>query len=223
MGEFPKELHEILPFWNKLNPAQQEFLEHSAVLRQFRKGESVHQGGQCSGLLLIKSGQLRVYMLSEAGKEISLYRLFAWDICLFSASCIMKNISFDLHVQAEKDTQVWMIPAEIYENLSARSLPVADFTSQLMASRFSEVMWVMEQVLFSSFDSRLAAFLLEQRAIEESEVLVLTHEEIARNLGSAREVVTRMLNYFAAEGLVRLSRGKVEILDEKRLAMLTNS
>jgi CRP/FNR family transcriptional regulator len=86
-----------------------------------------------------------------------------------------------------------------------------------MASRFSDVMWIMEQILFMSFDQRLAIFLIEQSAIQESDDIHITHENIAKNMGSAREVVTRMLNYFQDEGIVELHRGGIKIIDRKRL------
>jgi CRP/FNR family transcriptional regulator len=217
----PQTLQEIFPCWEQLSSRQQSEVANHSHLRPFKKGQVIHQGSSdCMGLCLIKTGQLRVFILSATGREITLYRLFAWDICLFSASCIMKNISFDLHVQAEKETEAYVVPADIYDNLMKTSLPLSDYTNQLMASRFSDVMWIMEQVLFTSFDSRLANFLTEQSAIDSSEIISITHDEIARHVGSAREVVTKMLNYFAQEGIVKLSRGKIQILDSKKLAGL---
>jgi CRP/FNR family transcriptional regulator len=217
----PESLQEIFPCWDKLSSHQQSEVANHSHLRRFNKSQVIHQGSSdCMGLCLIKSGQLRVFMLSSTGREITLYRLFAWDICLFSASCIMNNISFDLHIQAEKDTEAYVVPADIYDNLMKTSLPLSDYTNQLMASRFSDVMWIMEQVLFTSFDSRLASFLTEQSVIDDSDILSITHDEIARHLGSAREVVTKMLNYFAQEGMVQLSRGKVQLVDRKKLAGL---
>lgn len=214
----PITLEEIFPQWEKLTPHQQELVRSQSQPKRFTRGQIVHQGhNDCSGLLLVRDGQLRVFIVSSSGKEVTLYRLFSWDICLFTASCIMKNISFELHVQAERDSDVFIVPPKLYESLMKESLAVADYTNQLMASRFSDVMWMMEQILFTSFDSRLAAFLLEQSEIEGSNDLTLTHEEIARHLGSAREVVSRMLKYFADDGLVQLSRGKITLVDPKRL------
>jgi len=221
MEQAPAGLEEIFPYWEKLTRQQQAQIKARAYEQRYVKGQRPHQGGDnCSGLFMIKNGQLRVYILSESGKEVTLYRLFAWDICLFSASCVMKNISFDLYVQAEKDTDVFIVPAELYDGLMKASLPVADYTNQLMASRFSDVMWAIEQILFTSFDSRLASFLLEQSRIEGSDVLQITHEEIARHMGSVREVITKMLNYLAGEKMVRLSRGKITLLDQKKLRAL---
>ena len=112
------------------------------------------------------------------------------------------------------------MPAKVYQELINRSFPLASYCNQIMASRFSDVMWVMEQIVFSSFDRRLALFLLEQQSIDESASLHITHAEISKHLGTAREVVTRMLKYFQDEGLASLSRGVIEIVDEERLREL---
>lgn len=214
-------LEDIFPCWSALTEEQRRRVREQSAVRLYEKGRQLHRGKEdCSGLFMVRSGQLRVYLLSERGKEVTLYRLFDWDICLFSASCVMKNISFDLYVEAEKDTEVFTVPAELYEELMKLSLPIADYTNQLMASRFSDVMWVMEQILFTSFDSRLASFLLEQSKIDRTDVLRVTHEEIARHMGSAREVVTKMLNYLSGEGLVSLARGQVTLLNKKGLEAL---
>ena len=205
-----------------LTPAQQEQLARAAVARSFPQGTLLHQGdNDCTGLLLVDRGRLRAYILSPEGREITLYRLFPWDICIFSASCMLRNISFDVYVEAEKETDALLIPTTVYSTLSKESLAVSDYTNQLMSSRFSDVMWVMEQVLFMSFDKRLALFLLEQAEIEGTDRLSMTQEVIARNLGSAREVVTRMLKYFQSEGLVSLFRGGVEIADREGMEALS--
>ena len=107
--------------------------------------------------------------------------------------------------------------------LTEESIAAANYTHELMAARFSEVMWLLDQILFRRFDSRLAGFLLEERRIEGADLLPLTHERIARHLGTAREVVTRMLRYFQSEGLVKLRRGGVELLDRKGLQALQDA
>ena len=212
------------PIWNKLTPTQQQILERNAVLRKVDKGTVIHNGTvECTGLLLVRSGQLRAYILSDEGREISLYRLFDRDICLFSASCMMRSIQFEMMIEAEKDTELWIVPAEIYQSIMQESAPVSNFTNEIMATRFSEVMWLMEQIMWKSFDKRLAAFLLEESTLEETQVLKITHETIANHLGTAREVVTRMLRYFQNEGMVKLTRGTVEICKERRLQELSNT
>ena len=212
------------PIWNKLTPTQQQILERNAVLRKVDKGTVIHSGTvECTGLLLVRSGQLRAYILSDEGREISLYRLFDRDICLFSASCMMNSIQFEITIEAQKDTTMWVISADTYGRLMKESAVIANFTNEIMATRFSEVMWLMEQIMWKSFDKRLAAFLLEESTLEETQVLKITHETIANHLGTAREVVTRMLRYFQSEGMVKLARGTVEICEERRLQELSDT
>ena len=218
------------PIWNKLTPTQQQILEQNAVLRKVDKGTVIHNGTviyngtvECTGLLLVISGQLRAYILSDEGREISLYRLFDRDICLFSASCMMNSIQFEITIEAQKDTTMWVISADTYQRLMKESAVVANFTNEIMATRFSEVMWLMEQIMWKSFDKRLAEFLLEESTLEETQVLKITHETIANHLGTAREVVTRMLRYFQSEGMVKLARGTVEICEERRLQELSDT
>lgn len=215
------ELQALFPVWDKLSDTQQNRILGSLTCRDIQKGTVIHNGGMdCTGLLLVKSGQLRAYILSDEGREITLYRLFDRDICLFSASCIMRSIQFDVTIETEKDTDLWLIPAEIYRQLMTESAPVSNYTNEIMAARFSEVMWLMEQVMWKSMDRRVAAFLLEESAIEGTDRLRITHEAIANHLGTHREVVTRMLRYFQNEGMVKLSRGAVDITDSGRLEAL---
>lgn len=212
-----------LPVWDKLDTTQQNKLLNSAFTRKFHKGQMLQNGSaECTGLLLVISGQLRAFTSSEDGKEITLYRLFDRDICLFSASCIMNSIQFDIAVAAEKDTEVLVIPSEIYKRIMEVSAPLANYTNEVMASRFSDVMWLIDQIMWKSFDKRLADFLLNESNIEGSHTLKITHETIGNHLGSPREVVTRMLKYFVNEGIVALSRGTIEIIDEEKLSKIAN-
>jgi CRP/FNR family transcriptional regulator len=211
-------LKDALPFWNDITAEQQNLLTEAVSLREFRAGSAIHSGSEdCSGLFIVRSGQVRAYIFSQSGKEVTLYRLFERDICIFSASCMMRDIRFDIFVEAEKDTKAILIPTFIYQNLVNSSVAVSNYSNKLMSSRFSDVMWTMEQILFMSFDERLAIFLLEQSDIEGNDAIPMTHETIAKNMGTAREVVTRMLKYFSAEGMVELSRGGVTITNRKKL------
>ncbi|HIS80735.1 MAG TPA: Crp/Fnr family transcriptional regulator [Candidatus Scatomonas merdavium] len=211
-------LSEYFPVWDQLTEAQQNMLEHSAVYREIPKGTLLHNGElDCLGMILVESGRLRAYIVSEEGKEITIYRLLSRDICLFSASCMMKNIQFEVTVEAETEAAVRIIPPSAFRGVMEESAAMANYMNELMAGRLSDVVWLMEQVMWKSFDSRLAAFLLEESALEESDVLKITQEKIADHLGTAREVVTRMLRYFQGEGAVKLSRGTIEILDRKKL------
>lgn len=218
------ELKEFFPVWEELTPGQREQLTASASKRMVSQGTVIHNGSMdCTGLLLLEQGQLRSFMLSEEGREITLYRLLDGDICLFSASCMLRSIQFDVTITAQRDTSLWVIPAELYKSIMAQSAPLANFTNEVMADRFSNVMWLLEQVLWKRFDQRLALFLLEERALEGTDMLKLTHEAIGGHLGNPREVVTRMLRYFQSEGLVELARGTVKITDANGLKELLHS
>lgn len=218
------DFQDYFPVWNRLTAAQQNQLLTGLTSRKAKKGTILHNGSaDCTGLLLIKTGQLRAYILSDEGREITIYRLFDRDMCLFSASCILNSIQFEITITAEKDTEFWLIPSELYKNLLTESAPLANYTNELMAARFSDVMWLIEQILWKSLDKRLAAFLLEEAAIEDSNELKITHEIIANHLGSHREVITRMLRYFQSDGIVKLSRGKITLLNPERLEALASS
>lgn len=215
------EFQSCFPIWDKLTAAQRSRILDSLAFRQIKKGTVIHNGSaDCAGLLVVKSGRLRAYILSDEGREVTVYRLFDRDICLFSASCILRSAQFDVTIEAERDTDLWVIPPKVYRGVMEESAPAANYTNEIMASRFSEVMWLVEQILWKSMDKRVAAFLLEESAIEDTARLAITHETIARHLGTHREVVTRMLRYLQDEGLVRLSRGTVELLDREGLAAL---
>ncbi len=218
------DLASCFPIWDKLTKDQQERLASAAELRRVKKGTVLHNGSMdCLGLLLIRAGQLRAYILSEEGREITILRLLDLDMCLFSASCVVPNMQFNIVIEAEKDSEVWIIPACLYKDLMEESLAVATYSNGLISSHFSEVMWLVEQIMWKSFDKRLAGFLLEESALEDTPLLTITHEKIANHLGTAREVVTRMLRYFQSEGLVKLTRGTVEILDRKALRKFSES
>ena len=141
-------LEEYFPVWNQMTSEERELLLGATVKRAAPKGTLLHSGSvDCVGLFVVRSGQLRAFILSDEGKEITIYRLFERDICLFSASCMMKNIQFDVDIEAEKDSELWVISADVYKRLMDNSLAVSNYTNQLMASRFSEVMWLVEQIM----------------------------------------------------------------------------
>ena len=132
----------------------------------------------------------------------------------------MRSLQFDISIEAERPSELLVIAPDVYRRVMEESAPLANYTNELMATRFSEVMWLVEQILWKSFDRRLASFLIEEAALFGGDALSLTHERIAAHLGTAREVVTRMLRYFQSEGLVSLARGEVRILDRKALSRL---
>ena len=218
------EFAEYLPVWDKLTADQQQRIAGVIEFRKVKKGARIHDSSaECLGLVIVRSGQLRAYILSEDGREITISRLLDYDVSLLSASCVMPDMQFNVMIEAEKDTEFWSIPACLFKNLVDESLGVANYANSLISGNFSELMWLMEQIMWRSMDKRLAAFLLEETAIEGSGSLKITHEIIANHMGTAREVVTRMLRYFQSEGMVKLTSGAIEITDESKLRKLSDA
>lgn len=212
---------EIFPFWQEISESDRAFICQNSFALTYAKGESIHDGNDCSGVIFVRSGSLRLYMMSEDGRDITLYRLHKGDMCMLSASCVLQTITFDVFVGAEEDSECLVIGGPAFAEVSARNPSVKIFALETAVSRFSDVMWVMQQILFMSMDKRLAIFLADESARLNSDMIPLTHEQIARYIGSAREVVSRMVKYFANEGIIEASRKGIKILDKKRLRELT--
>jgi len=218
------EFAQYFPVWDKLTKQQQEQVANVIEYRKVKKGTHIHDSSaECLGLVMVKTGQLRAYILSEDGREITVGRLFAYDVSLLSASCVMPDLQFNVMIEAEKDTEFWSLPACLFRNLVDESLAVSNYSRNLLSSNFSDLMWLMEQIMWRSFDKRLAAFLLEEAQLEQTDQLKTTHEKIANHLGTAREVVTRMLRYFQNESMVKLTRGTIELTDKKKLEALSET
>ena len=218
------EFAEYLPFWNKLTEEQKQRIANVIEFRQIKKDTHIHDSSaDCLGLVVVRSGQLRAYILSEDGREITISRLAQYDVSLLSASCVMPDMQFNVMIEAEKDSEFWSIPACMFKNLVDESLAVSNYSRNLLSGNFSELMWLMEQIMWKSIDKRLAAFLLEEAQLEQTNQLKITHEKIANHMGTAREVVTRMLRYFQSEGMVKLTRGTIEIINEEKLENLSNN
>lgn len=207
-----------LPFWETLSADCQGLVKENILLQKYKKGMFLYfGGGECAGLELVCKGRVRVFINSPNGGEITLYRLLENDICILSAACMIKNMDLEVHMEIEEDSEIYIIPRSIYKLLSGKESVVKDYTLELVASRFSDVMWLIGQLVFSKMGQRLAQNLLERRRLAESDTIQVTHDVIARDLGTAREVVTRLLKQFQLDGLVTLSRGSIQILDVKHL------
>lgn len=217
-------LESALSFFPHLSSAEKNLLLQNTAAVSYKKGSSIHRADyKCLGLLLVKSGSLRVYIMSEDGREITLYRIYPGELCILSASCVLSSITFDVYIDAVEDSQVLQVSSSVISLLMHDNIYVEAFANRAAAERFSDVMWAMQQILFMSFDRRLAIFLLDESASLGTDTLSMTHEQIAKLMGSAREVVTRMLKYFSQEGYVALSRGCVTLLDKKALRKLADT
>ncbi len=217
-----KFVRETLTFWEEITREQQKFILDNTKKVCYRQGVNIHNGQtDCIGVIIIKTGGMRTYLLSEDGREITIFRLSDGDVCTLSASCIFQEITFDVQIDAEFDTEAYLINPMAFQKICTESVYADNFANKSIVERFSDVMWAMEQILFMSFDKRLAIFLLDETLKQGSDIINLTHEQIAKYMGSAREVVTRMLKYFSSEGFVELSRGSVAVKDKDGLRKLT--
>lgn len=211
-------LKNTLPFWKNLNKNEQNLILNNYAEKRFPKNTILSgTNNECTGFIIVKSGQLRIYSNSSEGKEITLYRLLELDSCIFSASCMLKNINFDISISFEKDSDILIIPSDIFNQLNETSPYVKSFILDLVSSRFSDVMWIFEQYVFSNMAQRLSSTLIELSALNNSPSLEITHDYLARELGTAREVVTRLLKQFQDDNVVKLSRNKIEILNIEQL------
>ena len=192
-----------LPFWDKLTSSEKNIVLQNAAFSFYKKGESIH------------SAEYKCL-----GREITLYRIQEGELCVLSASCVLQSITFDVYIDAVTDCELLQISSSAIALLMHDNIYVEAFAYRAITERFSDVMWAMQQILFMSFDRRLAIFLLDESASLKSDELHMTHEEIARLMGSAREVVTRMLKYFSSEGYVELSRGMVKLTNKAALRRL---
>lgn len=217
------QLFSYFPDLRQLSKEHRQLILSTCTYKSFAKDETLMHGGKaCNGLISIVSGQLRAYIQSPNGKEVTLYRLLPYDICVMTASCLLHNMQFDIHLSAESTTQVLLIPTSTIEKISEVDPIFKQFTLDLMTQRFSDVMWVMEQIAFSAMPARIAYFLMDNYQQKQQQTLLFTHDFIAKELGSAREVISRLLKYMEQEGLIEVGRGKITIKDPIRLSKLSD-
>ncbi len=211
----------LFPFWQDLSGEDKEYLIDNSAQITYPRGTTIHDGSECTGVILINTGSLRVYMLSDDGKELTLYRLFSGDLCMMSASCVLESITHDVFVDAEEDSECLQISGPTFSYLARKYPYMKIFALEATAASFSEVMYAIEQMFFMSVEKRLAVFLLDEFSKTGSNVIKLTQEQIAKYMGSAREVVSRTLKSFSTDGIVSINRGGITILDKKQLRNLT--
>ena len=207
--------------WDELSREQKEAMEQGIMKTICGKKTRLHfGGGECAGVQIIEKGRARVFITSPNGGDITLFRLMDGDVSILSAACMLNGMDIELDMEMETDCTVYTIPKKVYKKIYDESGAVKDYTMEMISERFSDIMWLFNQFVFSNVASRLTAALLEHRVLAGSDTLPVTHEALARDAGTAREVVTRLLKQFQADGLVRLTRGKVEIIDAGRLGKI---
>ena len=203
-----------LPFWSSLSEDEKERAGQRAFVNNYGKGTIINNcNNECLGMLLVLSGEIRTYLFSEEGREVTLFRLYSGDLCVLSASCVISQITFETQMIAQQNTKVLIIPVDVIGALREKNIHVRCFLYELATKRFSDVMWAMQQILFKGLDRRLAGFLLAEAERTDSNVIHMTHEQIAQHISSAREAVARMFKHFVEDGLVDIKRGAITLLD----------
>lgn len=183
-------------------------------VRTYEKGVLLHSPlDACEGLFFVNSGCLRVYILSPEGREVTLYRLQEGELCLFSASCVFQNINFDIYIEAEIGSTIEVISIAEYRKLQDNPAFV-NYVNDIMARRMNQILQLLNDILWNRMDQRILNYLKEEAQIQESRELTITHERIANHLGTAREVVSRVLKYLETNQQLVLKRGKIQLLDE---------
>lgn len=209
---------EIFPFWQQLTDAEKEIVESSVYTEKNNKGMLMHRTeDSCKGLMTVLSGVLRTYILSEEGREVTLFRVQSEEVCVLSASCLLDTITFDVLIEATEDTEVLVLPSAVLKQLTDKNPYVELYLYKAATEKFSDVMWSMQQILFLKIDQRVAQFLWDEMVQKNSMTLSITHDEIAKLIGSAREVVTKVLKYMVKENALELKRGTIIVLDKEKL------
>lgn len=205
-----------MPFLQRADEALAAELKREAQFATIPAGRDVFvDGDRVDGIALLLSGVVRVYKIGETGREITLYRFGLGQSCILTANAILSQKSFPAIATVEEDAEAVMIPAEVFRVWVNKYDLWREFVFDLLSERLSTVMAVVDEVIFKRMDRRVASLLLRQARVQNP--MRVTHQEIAAELGSSREVISRILEDFSKEGLVESGRGTVEVLDFKGL------
>ena len=213
-----------LPFYNFLSEKDKLDIVKHSNLESFKAGQTiVSKDDFCTGFVLVIDGQLRSYMSSNSGKEITLFRLFNLDTCILSSSCSFPNLICDINLVSEKPSNLLIINGEYFKDLSSRNLQVLDVFLKVTQSKLSDILLVLDSVVFFSLESRLANYLIDKYYSNDSLHIYITHDIIARDLGSAREVISKVLKKFENNNWIKISRGHIQIINLEMLKSFTIS
>ncbi len=205
---------DAMPFRNDLTEEEYQFVLECARIREYKKESLVYSPeNECLGLIKVLSGSVRAFMLSEEGREVVLYHIIEGGTDLLSASCVINQITFETQMVADSDCTLLIIPAACLARLKQNNLALRCFIYEKLGERFSDVMKLMQTMLFTRIDRRIADVLLGSCGEE----LRITHEEIAGAINSSREVVSRTLKEMERKSLIRLGRGRIVITDRAGL------
>lgn len=212
---------QLLPYWDKLTESEKDFVKANSTIQKYEKGRIIQgYSDSCLGMIYVLKGSIRVLMISEEGREITLFRLNKGDSCILSAACVLSQITCETQMVAVEDIEILVVNPEAYKSLMNSNLNVKCFTYEQATERFSIVVFVLQQIIFARFDQRLASFLIAYYEKTGLSKLKMTQEAIAVEVNTAREVVARMLKQFASDGLIEIKRGSITFKDIEGLRLL---
>lgn len=201
-----------LPFWKEMTLKEQMLIESNSAIKEYPKGFVMHNhANECNGMSMILEGKVRVSVISKSGREVNLHTLSSGEVCVLSISCLLGQITFDTVTTFMEDSVVLIINTSVFDRVMKENINVRCYIYELLSERFSSAMWTMQMILFNGYDTRLATFLVSKYENSGQDIIRMTHEEIAVETNSAREVVARMIKRFEAEGLVENKRGQILI------------
>ncbi|MEO8391448.1 MAG: Crp/Fnr family transcriptional regulator [Chloroflexota bacterium] len=213
-------IFQALPILQHADPLLMSEFKRNAFVARIPAGKDVFvEGDEVNAIALLVSGAVRVYKLGETGREITLYRFGLGESCILTANAILSRQSFSAIATVEQDAEAVMIPAEIFREWIRHYDLWRDFVFALLSQRLSDVMEIVDEVAFRRMDIRVASLLLKRSRTHNP--ISGTHQEIAAELGSSREVISRILENLASQGIIRVLRGSIEILDSDRLEKQT--
>ncbi|CEH34208.1 Crp/Fnr family transcriptional regulator [Romboutsia lituseburensis] len=218
------ELINLYPFLDKLNAKSQTIIKNALIVKDFNEGYTlIHEGASCLGFSLIIKGSIRVYKLSDKGREATLYKLNAGDTCYLSMSCMLSEDSYPAFAEVLEQSIIVFIPSNIFNEFVYNTLDFQKYIFKNLYSKFNDVLGVLEEIAFERIDVRVAKYLLlTSQKTNNSKFIYLTQEKIAQELGTSREVISRMLTDFKNKEIITSQRGKITILDFEKLKSISS-
>lgn len=212
---------EGLPFFSNLTKEEKALLQNNIRILEFHEGDLIYTPAKGSlGMVQVLRGSVRAYLISEEGKKATIFRLHEGEFCMLTMSCAMSQITFDVEVEACEDCHLLLLPTELFASVEQENIYVKNFSLELMMERMSSLVEAVQQMMFLNLEQRLASYLLDESSQRKSDALYLTQEQIAENIGSAREAVSRTLKRMKEKKLISVGRGCIHLLDKKELYAL---
>ncbi len=215
-------MEEFLTQIRQAAPEVQGEFEKYALRKKVEKGEILSvEGGSCGYIPLVERGLIRVFKIGSSGREVTLYRIGPGESCILTVSCALTNREFPAVAKVEKEGEIFLIPSPIFKDWLERFAFWKKYVFELLSKRLLSILEKLDDISFRRLDGRVAEFLLNHLS-ENSCIVRITHQEIARELGSSREVISRILKDLEKERVITLHRGKIEILNPAALRRLVN-